>query len=267
MYCILTLDNHVESVGPYTPGHCDGQRNGLKSTRYSCFKPYDCAWNTHFSKLHSPFFLEPPQSLRKKALCSFETTRNKNQETWRRVPEDKNPERNSCGNPQDAQKFNLKSQASVVTRFRTITKSDCQLRHVCVSVRYADWLLADSQHNLYDKCLLPYIQYQTPDDGQYTCPKHVELYTKKIFFKATRSAVEKFPAFYGTQMFITVRKMYQLEANNFTMIFSNKWPLHVYIRTPEDGHVNVRNMQRPFMRKNHSKIVCIKLVHLPYLYI
>ena len=24
-------------------------------------------------------------------------------------------------------------------------------------------------------------------------------------------------------------------------------------------------MQRPFMRKNHSKIVCIKLVHLPYL--
>jgi len=40
--------------------------------------------------------------------------------------------------------------------------------------------------------------------------------------------------------------MYQLDANNFTMIFSHKWPLHVSdnlcIRTPEDGHVNVRNM-------------------------
>ena len=24
MYCILTFDNHVESVGPYAPGHCDG---------------------------------------------------------------------------------------------------------------------------------------------------------------------------------------------------------------------------------------------------
>ena len=33
----------------------------------------------------------------------------------------------------------------------------------------------------------------------------------------------------------------------------------------QDGHVNVRNMYRPFMKKNHSKIVCIKLVHLPYL--
>ena len=41
---------------------------------------------------------------------------------------------------------------------------------------------------------------------------------------------------------------------------------NLYIRTPEDGHVNVRNMWRPFMRKNHSKIVCIKLVHLPYLF-
>ena len=26
---------------------------------------------------------------------------------------------------------------------------------------------------------------------------------------------------------IEVRKMYQLDANNFTMIFSHKWPLHV----------------------------------------
>ena len=35
-------------------------------------------------------------------------------------------------------------------------------------------------------------------------------------------------------------------------------------KTPEDGHVNVRNMQRPFMKINHSKIVYIKLVHFPY---
>jgi len=27
--------------------------------------------------------------------------------------------------------------------------------------------------------------------------------------------------------YIYVRKMYQLDANNFTMIFSHKWPLHV----------------------------------------
>jgi len=37
--------------------------------------------------------------------------------------------------------------------------------------------------------------------------------------------------------------MYQLDANNFTMILSHKWPLHkIYIRNPEDGHVNVQNM-------------------------
>jgi len=42
--------------------------------------------------------------------------------------------------------------------------------------------------------------------------------------------------------------MYQLDANNFTMIFSHKWPLHV----------------SDIYEKNHSKIVCIKLVHLPY---
>ena len=38
--------------------------------------------------------------------------------------------------------------------------------------------LADSEHNQHDKYLLLCIQYQTPDDGQYTCPKHVEFYTK-----------------------------------------------------------------------------------------
>jgi len=45
--------------------------------------------------------------------------------------------------------------------------------------------------------------------------------------------------------------MYQIDANNFIMILSHKWPLHgitphaavkQHIRTPEDGHVNVRNM-------------------------
>ena len=39
-------------------------------------------------------------------------------------------------------------------------------------------LLASSQHNLYDIYLLLCIQYLTPDDGQKTCPKHVEFYSK-----------------------------------------------------------------------------------------
>ena len=39
-------------------------------------------------------------------------------------------------------------------------------------------LLADSQHNLYDIYLLLCIQYWTPDDGQKTCWKHVEFYSK-----------------------------------------------------------------------------------------
>jgi hypothetical protein len=38
--------------------------------------------------------------------------------------------------------------------------------------------LADSQRNLYDKYQSLCIQYWTPDDGQQTCPKHVEFYTK-----------------------------------------------------------------------------------------
>jgi len=41
--------------------------------------------------------------------------------------------------------------------------------------------LASSQHNLYDIYLLLCIQYQTPDDGQKTCPKHVEFYSKNKF--------------------------------------------------------------------------------------
>ena len=43
--------------------------------------------------------------------------------------------------------------------------------------------LASSQQNLYEICLLLCIQYQTPDDGQKTCLKHVELYSKNKFEK------------------------------------------------------------------------------------
>ena len=40
-----------------------------------------------------------------------------------------------------------------------------------------------SKHNLYDMYLLLCIQYQTPDDGQKTCLKHVEFYSKNKFQK------------------------------------------------------------------------------------
>jgi hypothetical protein len=43
--------------------------------------------------------------------------------------------------------------------------------------------LASSQQNLYDIYLLLCIQYQTLDDGQKTCPKHVEFYSKNKFKK------------------------------------------------------------------------------------
>ena len=39
------------------------------------------------------------------------------------------------------------------------------------------------QQNLYDIYLLLCIQYWTPDDGQETCPKHVEFYSKNNFEK------------------------------------------------------------------------------------
>ena len=51
------------------------------------------------------------------------------------------------------------------------------------SYRFADCLLASSQHNLYDIYLLLCVQCQTPDDGQKTCPKHVEFYSKNKFEK------------------------------------------------------------------------------------
>ena len=40
-----------------------------------------------------------------------------------------------------------------------------------------------SHHNLYDICLLLCIQYQTPDDGKKTSPKHIEFYYKNKFQK------------------------------------------------------------------------------------
>ena len=43
--------------------------------------------------------------------------------------------------------------------------------------------LPDSRHNQRDKYLLLCIQYQTPDDGQQTCPKHVEFFIKNKFGK------------------------------------------------------------------------------------
>jgi len=45
---------------------------------------------------------------------------------------------------------------------------------------YADCLLANSQHNLYE---LLCVQCKTPDDGQKTFPKHVEFYSKNKFEK------------------------------------------------------------------------------------
>jgi len=44
-------------------------------------------------------------------------------------------------------------------------------------------LLASRQHNQYDIHLLLCIQYYTPDDGQKTCPKHVEFCSKNKFDK------------------------------------------------------------------------------------
>jgi len=42
---------------------------------------------------------------------------------------------------------------------------------------------SSSQHNLYDIYLLLFIQYLTPDDGQKTCLKHVDFYSKNKFEK------------------------------------------------------------------------------------
>ena len=53
------------------------------------------------------------------------------------------------------------------------------LRNQCISLV----LSSSSQHNMYDVYQLLCIQYQTPDDGQKTCPKHVKFYSKNKFEK------------------------------------------------------------------------------------
>ena len=65
--------------------------------------------------------------------------------------------------------------------------------HTAIHTGYADCLLAgsgsiliplaSSQHNLCGIYLLLCVQYQTPDDGQRNCPKHVEFYSKNKFEK------------------------------------------------------------------------------------
>jgi hypothetical protein len=57
-------------------------------------------------------------------------------------------------------------------------KSTCFRQVYCPSSGVYYCIHSNSQHNLYDKYLLLCIQYQTPDDGQSTCLKRVEFYTK-----------------------------------------------------------------------------------------
>jgi len=57
------------------------------------------------------------------------------------------------------------------------------LKIIFIQTGYANCLLASSQHNLYDIYLLLCVQYLTPDDGQKTCPKHGESYSKNKFEK------------------------------------------------------------------------------------
>jgi hypothetical protein len=58
--------------------------------------------------------------------------------------------------------------------------AECEIRIEFSSILIS---LADTQHKLYGEYLLLYIQYYTPDDGQYTCPKHVDFYSKNTFEK------------------------------------------------------------------------------------
>ena len=44
-------------------------------------------------------------------------------------------------------------------------------------------MLASSQRSLYDINLLLCVRYETPDDGQKPCPKHVESFCKNKFEK------------------------------------------------------------------------------------
>jgi hypothetical protein len=44
--------------------------------------------------------------------------------------------------------------------------------------QYIQVMLPSIQHHLYDIYLLLGVQYYTPDDGQKTCPNHVESFPK-----------------------------------------------------------------------------------------
>ena len=48
---------------------------------------------------------------------------------------------------------------------------------------YVIQVMLTACYNLYDIHQLLCIQYQTPDDGQKTCPKHVQFYSKNKFEK------------------------------------------------------------------------------------
>jgi hypothetical protein len=51
--------------------------------------------------------------------------------------------------------------------------------YAATGIRHVDCSLADSQHNWHNEYLILCIQCQdTPYDGQRTCPKHVEYFTK-----------------------------------------------------------------------------------------
>jgi hypothetical protein len=77
----------------------------------------------------------------------------------------------------------------------SVHHQECSTVHKAVDIcntGYADCLLAGSgcsiliplaSDNLYDIYLLLCIRYLTPDDGQETCPKHVEFYSKNKFEK------------------------------------------------------------------------------------
>jgi len=49
-----------------------------------------------------------------------------------------------------------------------------------MSYSFADSLRSACQYNLY---VLLCVQWKTPDDGQRTCPKHVQFYSKNKFDK------------------------------------------------------------------------------------
>jgi hypothetical protein len=73
----------------------------------------------------------------------------------------------------------LLTEKIVYNYYKHIGMSNYKICHT----GYADCLLASSQHNLYNIYPLLCIQCLTPDDGQKTCPKHVDFYSKNKFQK------------------------------------------------------------------------------------